>query len=96
MDPLDGTTELAYDGAGNLLRSTDPTGIVTTLEYDDDHPGKVNERTRGEARISFRYDEYGDTTQIWAGEPTTEQPISTLICNEAGDVVCSGTGKAGC
>ena len=60
VDPLGGTTELAYDGAGNLLRATDPTGIVTTLEYDDDQPGQVNERTRGEARTSFRYDEHGN------------------------------------
>jgi RHS repeat-associated protein len=56
------TTYDRYDGNGRLLQTTDPNGLVTTLDH---YPrGWLRTRTRGTETTSYTYDFAGNLTQV--------------------------------
>jgi YD repeat-containing protein len=66
------TSFTSYDGAGRLLRSVDPNGLVTTFVYDARE--RLLRRTEGTEQTSFTYDPAGNLTDM-------QKPDSSFISN---------------
>src|SRR5262249_53710815 len=59
--PLGNTTTNDYDGSGNLLRTTDPSGVVSAFAYDA--AGNPTSITVGGGLMTFEYDGAGHVTR---------------------------------
>ena len=51
------TNRWTFDGAGRLIQSEDPSGLITTITYDSTYPGRSQTRTLpgGATEITTRY-----------------------------------------
>ncbi len=82
-------TELtSYDNYGNIRTATNPRGIVTTHNYDSNHPFRlVNGKVGSKPTTTFEYDANGLLWKIntpkpgtvWDGTPGTEQRVTTTL-----------------
>lgn len=62
-NPLGQVTKFtAYDGAGRLLSTTGPNGLVTTFAYDP--RGRLVSQTEGTEKTQYAYDAAGNLTKV--------------------------------